>query len=209
MTSIELLANQIVEAAVKEQENIVDLLVDLFNEANMHPEQLSMVQNHTVVGNAFLLMLAYDISSNEESLQQIAGLAYLFLTKATERDPANINIIKNRVVLLYNAQQYLTWVVINAMGRATSAQSILGHMSPQVARGILLKMVLSDLEGNPSLMQIADLIDIKAKIYQLISNGSFGASATRVSLSKEGYEAHKKLLYYLHDMVVNDRDLDF
>lgn len=210
MLKLELLARNAIQSTVSgNEDSATDFLVDLFNEANRNPEQLAHVQSHAEIGNAFLLMLVDGISSDDDSLQQIASISYLFLTKAYERNPQDINLVKNRVLLMNNCQQHLVWTVISALGSATSAQSVLGHMSPMSAKGMIYKMVLSDLESSPILMTVKQFMDIKAHVYSMINDGAFGPSATRQTLSKEGYEAHKKLLYYLHNKIVNESDVEF
>jgi len=207
MTSIETLALKAVRALSQGNDDAgTDALVDLFNEANRNPEQFSQVGLHADVGNAFLMMLVQGISSDEDSQQQIASISYLFLTKAIERNPGQLNLVQNRLLLLENTNSVFRWTVSAALDLS---RGILGSMAPTRARDIIYQMQISDLQAHPELLKVEQFSSMKARFESMISNKHFGPSETLDTLGKAGYDAHKKVLYYLHEHVVEEADVDF
>jgi len=152
------------------------------------------------------MMLVQGISSDEDSQQQMASISYLFLTKAIERGPGQLNLVQNRLLLLENTNSVLRWTVSAALDLS---RGILGSMAPTIARDTIYQMQISDLQTHPELLRVETFSAMKARFEAMILKKHFGPSHTLETLSKAGYEAHKKMLYYLHQHVVEEADVDF
>jgi hypothetical protein len=196
-----------------EQEMVTDgrqLLVQIYRSVKYDPEQLRNVRDYSSLGTSFLWMLIENISDDIDTLQMMSSLGYLFLSKAIINEPRNLNLFRNRLLILRAANEPLGYTVKRALNIDSDMFSISGSMSSYRARDAIYKMEIADLELFPDLCRNFDIFkERKDEFDSKINRGFFGRETTTAEIINSGIENHVKLLEYLENMVLNEADVDF
>ena len=81
-----------------------------------NPEQLKNIKDFGHYGMGLMIFLSYGTISDIDDRQQLASLAYLFISKAIKQNSANANLFKNRLLLMitnHEAFEYTVSSVVN------------------------------------------------------------------------------------------------
>lgn len=184
------------------------LLIQIYRSVKADPGQLRDVKDFSALGTSFLMMLDQNLSDDIDTLQMMASISYLCISKAIQNDNENLNFYKDRLLLLRIGHEPFSYTVMSALGLADSFFSII---PPQMtARDAIYKMEIADLELNPHLYrQIPFFKERKDEFDEKISRQFFMPEKTLDNVIKSGVENHMKLLDYLENRVIKEEDVDF
>ena len=90
-------------------------LIELYYAVKHDPESMKMVTDNASFGKAFLMMLENKITDDEDNLQMIASISYIFLSKAIEADKNNVDFLKTRLRLLKIGNDSLIYTVMKTL----------------------------------------------------------------------------------------------
>lgn len=188
-------------------------LVQIFRSIKGEPEQLKDVTSFETLGKAFLMMLDKNLSDDIDNLQMMASVGYLFISKAIQADKNNLNLYKDRLLLLRMGHESFVYTVMSALdlsGGSSFPFGIMASMAPTRARDAIYKMEIADLEQNPVLHQQVELFKERKKDFdEKIARQFFMPEKTKDNVIKTGVENHKRLLEYLENRIINESDVDF
>lgn len=184
------------------------LLIQIYRSVKADPGQLRDVKDFSALGTSFLMMLDLNLSDDIDTLQMMASISYLCISKAIQNDKSNLNLYKDRLLLLRIGHEPFSYTVMAALGLANSFFSII---PPQMtARDAIYKMEIADLELNPALYrQVPFFKERKDEFDEMIGRQFFMPEKTLDNVIKTGVENHNKLLEYLDNRVLNEEDVDF
>jgi hypothetical protein len=194
--------------------NITDgrqLLIQIYRSIKSNPEQLKDLKDYSSIGTVFLTMLDQNLSDDIDTLQMMASISYLCISKSIENDKENLNFYRDRLLLLRIAHEPFKYTVISALKLNSGGfLSFTMGMSDLTARDAIYKMEIADLELHPVLYrQISIFKERKDKFDAMIDRQFFLPEETLDDVVKSGVENHKRLLFYLENMVINEADVDF
>jgi len=195
------------------QENVTNarsLLIQIFRAVKSEPSLLKDVSDYSSIGKAFLFMIDTNLSDDLDTIQLMASISYLCISKAIEQDPDNINLFKDRIFLLRIAKEPLSYTVMSALDTDADPLNIFGSMSQFEAISAIYKMEIADLELHPQLYELVPFFkERKVEFDEMISDEFFMPDNSLAKIIKSGTEKHKKLLKYLENRVFNEKDIDF
>ena len=172
-----------------------------------NPEQLKNIKDFGHYGMGLMIFLSYGTISDIDDRQQLASLAYLFISKAIKQNSANANLFKNRLLLMITNHEAFEYTVSSVVNKDQDFFSM--NLMPFQARDAMFKMEYADLSFNRALLSI----DILASKYQdlqtKINSGFFGKESTNESIISSGKNLHEQVLTYLEHKVLDEGDLDF
>ncbi len=197
-----------------QQESVTDarqLLVQIYRSVKSNPGQLKEVNDYSALGTAFLMMLDQNLSDDIDTLQMMASVSYLCISKAIEQDNSNLNLYKDRLLMLRIGHDPFKYTVMSALNlNAGGFMSFSMGMSDLEARDSIYKMEIADLELHPQLyQQVPFFKERKDEFDEMIGREFFMPERTLDNVIQTGIENHKKLLDYLENMVLNEEDVDF
>lgn len=184
------------------------LLIQIYRSVKADPGQLRDVKDFSALGTSFLMMLDQNLSDDIDTLQMMASISYLCISRAIQNDKSNLNLYKDRLLLLRIGHEPFSYTVMAALGLANSFFSII---PPQMtARDAIYKMEIADLELNPALYrQVPFFKERKDEFDEMIGRQFFMPEKTLENVIKSGVENHNKLIEYLENRVFNEEDVDF
>lgn len=187
------------------------LLVQIFKTVKSNPEQLRDLSDYSAIGSSFLLMLDQNLSDDIDNLQMMSSVGYLCLSKAIERDRSNLNLYKDRLLLLRIGHEPFVYTVMAGLELSKGSMfSIVGQMAPIQARDAIYKMEIADLELHPQLyQQIPFFNERKNEFDEMIGRQFFMPERTKENVIKSGIENHRRMLDYLDNRIINEGDVDF
>lgn len=172
------------------------------------PAQLSDIQDYGKYGMGLMIFLSFGTISDIDDKQQLASIAYLFISKAINQKPSDYNLYKNRILLMLTNHEAFQYTVSSVVNTDDSFFDIMG-LSSFEARNSMYKMEFADLNVSPLLLSIEILaskyVDLKSKI----ASNFFGQGKTESSIIAEGEGLHAKVIAYLENKVIKNQDLDF
>lgn len=196
-----------------QQERVTDgrqLLIQIYRSVKSDPGQLRNVKDFSSLGTSFLMMLDQNLSDDIDTLQMMASVSYLCISKAIENDNTNLNLYKDRLLMLRVGHEPFSYTVMHALDIDASPFSVMGSMASFSARDAIYKMEIADLELHPQLYrQVPFFKERKDEFDEMIGRQFFMPEKTLENVIKSGVENHKKLLYYLDNRVINEEDVDF
>ena len=172
-----------------------------------NPSQLKSIVNYGNYGMGFLIFLSYGTVTDIDQQQQLASIAYLFISKAIERDSNNLNYYKNRLLVMLQYQEAFQYTVSSVVNENVGILSFNFHAFD--ARDAMYKMEYYDLSVNPLLLQVDLFATKKRDLERKISDSFFGNNKSANDIRREGYANHQKILTYLVEKVIDDEDIDF
>lgn len=201
-----------------ESENVTDgreLLIHIYRTVKDNPSILKSIKDFSSLGLVFLIMLDENLSSDVDTLQMISSVSYLCISKAIESDRNNINLYKNRLLLLYSSNESFKYTVLRGLN-LIDEESCFGMLSPRAqqaplhARDAIYKMEIADLEKNPQLYkQIPFFMERKKQLDHMIERQFFMPLKKLKEIVKSGIECHEKILDHLTERVLENEDVDF
>lgn len=197
-----------------QQESVTDgrqILVQIYRSVKSNPGQLNVVNDFSSLGTAFLLMLDSNLSDDIDTLQLMASISYLCISKAIQKDPNNLNLYKDRLLMLRIGHDSFKYTVMSALNlNAGGLMSFSMGNSDLKARDAIYKMEIADLELHPQLYrQVPFFGERKNEFDEMIGRQFFMPEKTLENVIKSGIENHSKLLDYLENRVMNEEDVDF
>lgn len=172
-----------------------------------NPEQLKNIKDFGHYGMGLMIFLSYGTISDIDDRQQLASLAYLFISKAIKQNSANANLFKNRLLLMITNHEAFEYTVSSVVNKDQDFFSM--NLMPFQARDAMFRMEYADLSFNRALLSI----DILASKYQdlqtKINSGFFGKESTNESIISSGNSLHEQVLTYLEHKVLDEGDIDF
>lgn len=169
------------------------------------PEQLSQIQDYAQYGTGLSVFLSYRTVTDINDCQQLASLAYLFISKAINNSQ-NLNHYKNRIVLLHNNHEALEYTVSSVVNKDQGFMFM--NMNSFKARDAMYKMKFADLSTNSS-WSFDELNSIYRDLCGKILSGFFGPNKTPQSIVDEGRQLHKDIFAYIENKVLVEGDIDF
>lgn len=186
------------------------LLIQIYSSVKSHPGQLKNVKDFSSIGNSFLMMLNENLSDDIDTLQMMASVGYLCISKAIENDKTNLNLYKDRLLILRIGHEALKYTVMSAFNIGGSSFGIMAQMAPLKARDAIYKMEIADLELNPQLYrQVPFFKERKEEFDEMVGRHFFLPEETLENVIKSGLENHINLLEYLSIRVIDEEDVDF
>lgn len=170
------------------------------------PSQLHRIQDYGRFGMGLMIFLSYNTVSDIDDQQQLASVAYLFISKAIKESPSIVTHYKNRLILMISYQEAFGYTVSSVVG-GNDLFSM--SMFPFEARDAMYKMEFADLSSNNALLNIDILGSKYREIKDKISSGFFGDKETSNSIIENGKNLHNKVLAYLEKKVLDEGDVDF
>lgn len=158
---------------------------------------------------AFMIFLSYGTVSDIDDKQQLASIAYLFLSKAIEKNGNDVNLYKNRILLMMLNNEAFGYTVLSAINPGGGFDIFSMNLHPFESRDAIYKMEYADLLKSPRLLSVDMLNERFSDLNNKISNGFFGQNQTSQTIIEKGLELHKKVLDYLNNKVLTEEDLDF
>ncbi len=190
--------------------NAHQLLVQIYHSVESNVGQLSEVNDYSAIGTAFMMMLDQELSDDIDTLQMMASVSYLCLSKAIEKDNSNLNLYKDRLLMLKIGHEPFSYTVMNGLNINANPLSPVGSMATYLARDAIYKMEIADLELNPQLYkQIPSFKERKDEFDEMVGRNFFMPEKTLENVIKSGIEIHKKLTKYLENRILNEEDIDF
>lgn len=186
------------------------LLINIYRSVKANPGQLREVKDFASLGSSFFFMLNQKISDDTDTLQMMASVGYLCLSKAIKQDKSNPNLYKDRLYILLVGHEPLSYTVMHALKIDVNSYTFMGSMATISARDAIYKMEIADLELYPVIYrQIPIFKKRKEEFDEKISRQFFMPEKTLDNVVKSGLENHEKLLVYLENKVINQEDVDF
>ncbi len=212
-------STEITETEIFVQEALQQLSIGNDGDATYHPlfkawrsfqrdpEQLKHIKDWGNFGMGLMIFLSYGTVSDIDDKQQLASVAYLFLSKAIKKSPQNINLYKNRLILMISNHEAFEYTVSSVVNK--DAGFMFMNLSPFKARDAMFKMEFADLLRGPQLLSVDMLAQRYMDLQNKISNGFFGPDQDNAKVRDRGNELHQEILEYLENKVIEDGDLDF
>lgn len=178
-----------------------------WREIQRNPNLLKDVKNKALLGNGLFVFLSYGTVQDIDDRQQIISLAYLLISDALKSNPNDLNLIRNRLLLMLQDREAFQYTVSSATNNS-SGFDFMG-LSQFESRDTLYSMLYSDLKKSPLFTSIpvlnSTLIDIERKI----DGNFFGQNKNRTALVSDGEKNHAKVLTFLQEKVYDNEDIDF
>lgn len=170
-----------------------------------NPNLLNGIHNYSLVGNGFLTLISFGTISSIDDMEQLASLAYLFISKSL-KECDNAYDYKNRVLLIdshfinheeyfkdvRDAFQYTVSEAIHYGERRNPLSSMMfsDEINDRVA---LCRMEYHDLMKMYGISSINGLHERKKELEACIGTGRlFEKEETEQSIILKGAELHKK-----------------
>lgn len=173
------------------------------------PEQLQRIQDEGSFGMAFMIFLSFGTVSDIDDKQQLASIAYLFLSKAIEKNSNDVNLYKNRILLMMLNNEAFGYTVSSAINPGGGFDIFSMNLHPFESRNAMYKMEYADLMKSPQLLSVDILSQRYSDLKYKIANGFFGQNQTSQTIIEKGRELHKKVLDYISKKVLTEEDIDF
>lgn len=173
------------------------------------PEQLQRIQDEGSFGMAFMIFLSFGTVSDIDDKQQLASIAYLFLSKTIEKNSNDVNLYKNRILLMMLNNEAFGYTVSSAINPGGGFDIFSMNLHPFESRDAMYKMEYADLMKSPQLLSVDMLSQRYSDLKYKIANGFFGQNQTSQTIIEKGRELHKKVQDYISKKVLTEEDIDF
>lgn len=174
-----------------------------------NPKQLQNIQNEGIFGMGFIIFLSYGKVSDIDDRQQLASIAYLFLSRAIKNNTTDMNLVKNRILLMVLNHEAFEYTVSSALNPSGGFNIFSMNLSALKARNMVFKMEFTDLLKSPQLLNVDILNQKYIELNSKIANGFFGSHETNQTITDSGSELHQKVLSYLNNKVLKEEDINF
>lgn len=171
------------------------------------PSQLTQIKDYGRYGKGLMIFLFYKTVYDIDDKQQLASVAYLFLSKAIKTTSNNVNYIKDRLLLMVTNREAFEYTVSSVVNK--DYHFLDACWSPFKARDAMFKMEFADLSSNKALLSIDMLASIYNDLRDKIASGFWGQNETEASVLSCGKNLHEQILVNLEEKVIENKDLDF
>lgn len=172
-----------------------------------NPSDLNKIQNDALYAQGLLTFLTFGTITDIDIKQQISSIAYLFVSKAIEKHPSNINNYKNRLLIMALNKDAFEYTVSSVVNEGKDFFEL--TIFPFVARDSLFKMIYADFSVNPTLQRLEILNRIFMDLEAKVNSGFFGKNETKESIISSGKKLHNDVIMYLKNKVLKNTDIDF
>ena len=171
--------------------------------------QLAEIQNNSQFGMGPMFFLSYGTIRDIDEQQQLASVAYYFISKAIKENPNNINNYKNRLLIMLLNQEAFQYTVSSVVNKDEGFKLMGMQMSSFNARDAMFKMEFADLHTNQSLLSIEMLNNRYNDLRNKISSGFFGKNETYQTILQSGEKLHGEVFSFIEEKIITDNDVDF
>ncbi len=171
------------------------------------PKQLKHILDFGRYGMGLMIFLSYGTISDIDDQQQLASIAYLFISKAIKQNNSNVNLYKNRLILMISNHEAFEYTVSSVVNKDNDL--FMMHLSPFEARDAMFKMEYADLSSNKALLNIDILREKFQNLQSKIRSGFFGKNESILSVKSSGQNLHEQILNFLEEKVLEDEDIEF
>lgn len=186
------------------------VLLEIYRSVKSDPEQLRSAEDYESLGRCFLIMLDMNFSNDIDVLQFIISVGYLCTSLAIEDDSENLNLYKDRLLLLNFGNIPFRYTVMSALRLISSMFSLSSNFADIEARDAIYKMEVVDLENNPELCDKIDFLNNrKNELKEMIDDDFFMSDRTLRDVLISGTKNHQDLLIYIENKVIVNGDIDF
>ncbi|WP_253298528.1 hypothetical protein [Bacteroides cellulosilyticus] len=172
-----------------------------------NPGQLKKIINAGSFGKGMMIFLSYGTVTDIDYKQQLASIAYLFLSLAIQNNQNDANLILTRLLVMQNNREAFEYTVSSVVNKDEGMMFM--NMNPFKARDAIFKMEYADLSKDSHLLSV----DIFTQAYQdlrsKIQSGFFGQNKSELSIITEGKNLHKEVTEYLVNKILEENDIDF
>ena len=184
-----------------------------------NPHILGSVTNYALVGNclyAFYFMPTIQ-NSNESIMEQVASIAILFLSKAIDKNPQNMQLRSCRIHMLDTTRDYLKHIFVESEIDIPPYNVYNPTFNVRPTRRALTdldKMIYSELVSFPQIASIKYFSGLKTALEndRLVPNRFQMSSIDenmKGNFSNEGKEFLRKFISFLNQKVCINGDIDF
>ena len=185
-------------------------MVKIYRSVKSNPGQLNSVNDFASLGRSFLIILDSGLSDDSDTLQSIASIGYLLISKGIKNDLTNLNLYMDRLILLRNGNISLINTVIDALDIRDDFLSDSAETPGVKAINEIYKMEIADLESHPQIYNQVDMFKKrKDELDRMIVGQIFAPQKDRISLITEGIYNHEGMLQYLEERIMNQGDAIF
>jgi hypothetical protein len=171
--------------------------------------QLADIQDNSQFGMGLMFFLSYGTVRDIDEQQQLASVAYYFISKAIKENPNNVNNYKNRLLIMLLNQEAFQYTVSSVVNKDEGFSLMGMQMSSFNARDAMFKMEFADLHTNQSLLSIEMLNNRYNDLRNKISSGFFGNNETYQTILQSGEKLHGEVFSYIEEKIITDNDVDF
>lgn len=172
-----------------------------------NPDQLKNIKDFGRYGMGLMIFLSYGTISDIDDKQQLVSVAYLFISKAIKQNTNNVNLFKNRLILMITNHEAFEYTVSSVVNKDQDIFSM--NLMPFEARDAIFKMEYADLSSNKALLSIDMLVSKYQDLQNKINSGFFGQGKTSASIISTGNNLHEQILKYIENKVINEGDIEF
>lgn len=172
-----------------------------------NPEQLKHIKDFGKYGMGLMIFLSYGTVSDIDAHQQIASVSYLFLSKAIQKSPQDINLYKNRLILMISNHEAFEYTVSSVVNKDEDFMFM--NLNQFKARDAMYKMEFADLLRSPLLLSISILQQKYVDLRDKIAQGFFGSDQNNTTIRDRGGVLHQEILHYLENKVIKEGDIEF
>lgn len=175
-----------------------------------NPSQLKTIQDYGKYGMGLMIFLSYGTVTDIDDQQQLASISYLFLSKAIKNNPTNVNLLKNRLILMISNHEAFEYTVSSVVNKDTDVAWFDSWIDSKFKpRNAMFKMEYADLSRDSRLLNIDMLSKLYRDLRSKIASDFFGKNETEASILAAGNQHHKDVLDYLENKIIEEGDIDF
>lgn len=178
-----------------------------WREIQQNPSLLKDVQNKALLGNGLFVFISYSTVQDIDDRQQIISLAYLLISDALTKNPKDLNLIRNRILVMLHDKEAFQYTVSSATN-TSSGFDFMGF-SQFESRDALYSMIYSDLAKSTAFTNIPMLNATLRDLERKIDSNFFGQNKSRATVASDGEKNHDKVLTFLRKKVYDNADIDF
>lgn len=172
-----------------------------------NPKELNKIRDYASYAQGLVMFLSFGTVNDIDTKQQISSIAYLFISKAIEHNPSDINLYKNRLLIMILFKDVFEYTVSSVVGMGQACFWM--SLTPFEGRDSLFKMEYADLSVSPKLQYVNIFKQVFLDLEQKINSDFFGQNKTTESIISEGKKLHKDVLLYLESKILKNNDIDF
>ena len=172
-----------------------------------NPGQLKKIINAGSFGKGMMIFLSYGTVTDIDDKQQLASIAYLFLSLAIQNNQNDANLILTRLLVMLNNREAFEYTVSSVVNKDEGMMFM--NMTPFKARDAMFKMEYADLSKDSHLLSVDIFIQAYQDLRSKIQLGFFGQNKSEFSIITEGKNLHKEVTEYLVNKILEENDIDF
>lgn len=172
-----------------------------------NPGQLKKIINAGSFGKGMMIFLSYGTVTDIDDKQQLASIAYLFLSLAIQNNQNDANLILTRLLVMLNNREAFEYTVSSVVNKDEGMMFM--NMTPFKARDAMFKMEYADLSKDSHLLSVDIFMQAYQDLRSKIQLGFFGQNKSEFSIITEGKNLHKEVTEYLVNKILEENDIDF